>query len=257
MQLSNKDNEFLKTYDASKYERPSVTVDMLIFTVDLKGNLELLLIKRKHSPYEGAWALPGGFLDVGKDVSIEAAAARELKEETNLEGIHMEQLYTFGDMGRDPRTRVISVAYIAMLPAGICATAGDDAAEAKWYGVYLDEDGALSFDKKTETPDMQREKADIKLAFDHEKIIRMAIERMRGKISYVPIALEFLRNKNRFSIYELQKVYEAVLGRGMDIPNFRRSFKSSFINTGLVEETDEICREFSRRPSKYYRCKNN
>lgn len=261
MELSEKDNEFLKTYDAGKYEHPSVTVDMLIFTTDISGRLEILLIKRKRPPYQNAWALPGGFVNIDED--IDDAARRELEEETGLKNVHLEQLYTFGDVGRDPRTRVISVAYMAMVPRGtLHAKAGDDAADAKWFGVTLfnTSSGTLSFtseclvEKSKSFPDgIVTYWENIQIAFDHEKIIRTAIERMRGKIYYVPIAFEFIKDKNRFSLYELQKVYESILGKSVDTANFRRYFNSAFIKKGLAEETNEECVEFSRRPSKYYR----
>lgn len=237
--LSEKDKEFLKDYDASKYDRPSVTTDVLIFTTDIKGKLELLLIKRKHSPYQGCWAIPGGFVNM--DESLEEGARRELKEETSVEGVHMEQLYTFGDVGRDPRTRVISVAYMALVPKNmITVEAGDDAADAKWYGVSL-QDGKLEFSE------------DISLAFDHEKIITLALERLKGKLNYTTIAFNLLGDINRFSIYELQKVHEAILGKKLNAANFRRSFILNFLNKGYVEETGEICTEYNHRASKYYR----
>ena len=173
-QITEKDKEFLKSYDASKYERPSVTTDILIFTVDIKGELELLLIKRKRPPFQDCWAIPGGFVNM--DESLEEGAKRELKEETNVEGVHMEQLYTFGNVGRDPRTRVISVAYMALVPKNmITIQAGDDAADAKWYKVTL-EDGKPKFNE------------DINLAFDHEEIITVALDRLRGKLNYTTIA---------------------------------------------------------------------
>lgn len=238
-QITKKDEEFLKTYNADEYQHPSVTVDMLIFTADITGALEILLIKRKHPPYQDHWAIPGGFVNI--DESLEDAAARELQEETNLTNVHMEQLYTFGAVNRDPRTRVISVSYLALVPKGtLHAKAGDDAAEAEWYKVNL-VDGKLVFDK------------DIELAFDHEEIIKTAIERMRGKISYTPIAFDFLNDTQRFSIFELQKIYEAVLGKEMDPANFRRSFFLNYVNKGIAEDTGELCKEFSKRGSNYYR----
>ena len=240
--MTNVDREFLKNYNADEYEHPSVTADILICTADISGNLEILLIKRKRPPYQDCWAIPGGFLDTRTDASLDETAARELKEETNIEGIHMEQLYTFSAIDRDPRTRVISTAYLALVPRGsVNAVAGDDAAETGWYKVSL-EDGILSFDKP------------ITLAFDHEEIIKCAIERMRGKISYTPIAFNFLNNPQRFSIYELQKIYEAVLGNKLDAANFRRSFLMNYVKKGHVQETGEECKEYSHRASKYYRC---
>jgi len=237
--ITDKDREFLKTYDVSLYDRPSVTVDILIFTVDIRTGLKLLLIKRKHSPYEGCQAIPGGFVNM--DESLDDAAARELREETGIEGLHMEQLYTFGSVKRDPRTRVISVTYFALVPLDkLEFTAGDDAADAGWFDVALTENG-LRFGQ------------DVTLAFDHEDIIRLAIERLQGKLSYTDIALNLVKDKNRFSIYELQKINEAILNRELDAANFRRSFFMNYVNKGLAQETGEACREYSARASKYYR----
>lgn len=236
--LSKNDETFLKSYDVSKYERPSVTVDMLIFTVDIKGGLELLLIRRKNPPYKDCWAIPGGFVEMTE--SLDEAAARELKEETNIDGLHLEQLYTFGAVDRDPRTRVISVAYFSLVPKEkLKVKAGDDAADAAWYKISMDKD-ELKFDK------------DIELAFDHEDVIKLCIERIRGKLSYTDIAFNLLRDKQRFTIYELQKINEAILGRELNAANFRRSFIMNYINKGLAIETGEECREFSSRASKYY-----
>lgn len=235
---SKKDKEFLKTYDASRYERPSVAVDVLVFTVDLKKGLEIFLIKRNNPPFEGCWAIPGGF--AGMDESLEKAAARRLKEETGIKKLHMEQLYTFGEPGRDPRTRVISVAYIALAPKDKVNYSPADAADARWFGVNLSE-GRCIFD------------SDIQLGFDHEDMIKLAIERLRGKISYTDIALNLLDNRKRFTIYELQKIHEAILGKELNAANFRRSFIMNYVNKGLAEETGELCKEFSSRASRYYR----
>ncbi|HEX3015497.1 MAG TPA: NUDIX hydrolase [Desulfobacteria bacterium] len=143
MKVRNKqgltEEEFLARYDAGKYERPSVTVDMLIFAVnegygDLSSGAKLLMIKRGDHPCIGQWALPGGFVNMNE--SLAEAAARELKEETGLENVYLEQLYTFGDLGRDPRTRIISVAYLAVVDASVVnPQAGDDAADAQWFAV--------------------------------------------------------------------------------------------------------------------------
>src|SRR5258706_4686860 len=143
-------------YDASKYERPSVTVDVVMMSLR-QGDLHVLLIKRRSWPYEGMWAIPGGF--VNPDESLETAAKRELNEETGVEDVYLEQLYTFGDPGRDPRTRVITVVYFALLDSErLQVRAADDAAEVDWFPVY----------------DLPA------LAFDHEKILQYALERLRG-----------------------------------------------------------------------------
>lgn len=241
MEMTQKDAEFLKTYDAERYKHPSVTVDMLIFTIGSNGKLRLLLIKRKYPPFEGCWAVPGGFLEVEEDNSLDEAAARELKEETGIEGIYMEQLYTFGNKGRDPRTRVISVAYIAMIPEGMVSPkAGDDAAEAEWFEVCLGKDKKPVFSQN------------IRLAFDHEDIVATALDRMQGKISYTPIAFEFLSDKNRFTIQQLQKVHEAILNKSLDAANFRRSFFANYVNRDMAKETGEKNKDGRHRPSMYY-----
>src|SRR5512132_798215 len=132
----------------------AVTVDIVIFTLR-EGDLQVLLVKRKNPPFQGRWAIPGGFVEV--DESLEDAAARELREETGVEGMHIEQLYTFGDPGRDPRGRTVTVAYFALVPAAVAVQAGDDAAEAEWKSVY-------------HLPAM---------AFDHCDIVNYALKRLR------------------------------------------------------------------------------
>ena len=222
---SKKDKEFLKTYDPGSYDRPSVAVDVLVFTVDLKKGLEVFLIKRNNPPFEGCWALPGGF--AGIDESLEKAAARRLKEETGIKKLHMEQLYTFGEPGRDPRTRVISVAYIALAPKDKVGYSPGDAQDASWFGVSLME-GRVVFD------------SDIHLAFDHESMVKLAIERLRGKINYTDIALNLLDDKQRFTIYELQKIHEAILGKELNAANFRRSFIMNYVNKGVLIKSQQI-----------------
>lgn len=149
------------TYNVSKYERPSVTVDIAIFTSE-EDRRQVLLIKRGHWPFQNFWALPGGFIEM--DETLYAAALRELKEETGVTDVFLEQLYTFGDPGRDPRTRVITVVYLAVVPAGqVKPRAGDDAAEARWWPI----------DALPEN-----------LAFDHKDILQVAIKRLGELKSY-------------------------------------------------------------------------
>lgn len=213
--------EFLAAYKVREYPRPSVAPDLVIFTV-LDTDLKVLLIRRKGHPFRGFRALPGGFLNVkerpegeshapgwdqGED--LEAAAHRELAEETGLpEGsCYLEQLYTFGKAGRDPRTRVISVAYYALVRPTLAplVVAGDDADAADWVSVQ-----AL-FDSGE------------KLAFDHDEILRMAVQRIRGKIDYSPIAFDLV--PDTFTVNELREVYEAVKGRTYDPKTFHRKFR--------------------------------
>ncbi len=153
-----------------EYPRPSLTVDCILFGFD-EGELKVLLIRRSGEPFKGLWAFPGGFLDVDDDPSIEYAAKRELEEETGLTNVFMEQLYTFGDMGRDPRGRTISVAYFALIKlADYKVQPGSDASHAQWFGI-------------SEVPG---------LAFDHAKILQVALDRLKGKVRYQPIGFELL-----------------------------------------------------------------
>src|SRR5579863_8788490 len=166
-------------YDASKYERPSVTVDVVMMSLRQR-DLQVLLIKRRSWPYEGMWAIPGGFVNM--DESLETAAKRELEEETGVRDIYLEQLYTFGDPGRDPRTRVITVVYYALIDAArlsVPVRAADDAGEAEWFPLYR-------------LPD---------LAFDHAAIIDYTIQRLRGKLEYTNIGFQLLAPE--FTLSEL------------------------------------------------------
>src|SRR5512139_1017674 len=174
---------------ASDYLKPSVTVDVVIIT--LRGEeLQVLLVKRDVSPYKGKWAIPGGFVQL--DESLEAAARRELREETGLTDVYLEQLYTFGDPGRDPRGRVISVAYIALVPTPVAVEAGSDAREARWWPL-------------SKLP---------ALAFDHDRILQYALIRLRYKIEYSAAGFRLL--PERFTLSELQRAYEIILGEPLD-----------------------------------------
>lgn len=197
------DQNFLKKYDASIYPKPSVTVDIIICTI-MYEQLRVLLIKRKHPPYRDCWAIPGGFVDIEKNETLERAAARELQKETGLKNIYIEQLKTYGDPDRDPRTRVITVAYFALVPECLLRhqkiKAADDAKEAGWFKLW----------------DLPKS-----LAFDHSRILHDVYKRLRGKILYAPIAFEFV--PKAFTWSQLLSVYEAVLGE--EFPNFRRKMK--------------------------------
>lgn len=241
------EEEYLAQYKPSDYERPSVTVDMLIFTMNQNQRLAMLLIKRGGHPDRGKWAIPGGFVEM--EESLEGAAARELKEETGLEHIYLEQLYTFGDVHRDKRTRVISVAYLALVPANtLHYAAGDDAQDTCMFEIERSDRGLIL---RAMDRDLTLTEAD--LAFDHKDIIAKGLERLQSKVTYTDIALELLRDKEKFSIYELQIIHEVVTGTELDVANFRRSFKKKFIDTGRVEKLEEKCYDYSRKPSSYYR----
>lgn len=173
-----------------------VTVDIVIFTLR-EGSLQVLLVKRGVPPFEGHYAVPGGFIREGE--SLEEAALRELYEEAGVRNVFLEQLYTFGDPNRDPRGRVITVAYYALIASDkLSLVAGADAAEAQWAPV-------------NDLPP---------LAFDHRSILDYAIERLRNKLEYTTVGFQLLPEK--FTLGELQSVYEAILGRALDKRNFRR-----------------------------------
>jgi len=242
---SKEEKEFLAKYDASKFERPSVTADIVILTTDAEDELNILLIKRGGFPYKGCWAIPGGFLNVGKE-SIDEAAARELKEETGVDGVFLNQLYTFGDVGRDPRTTVITVAYTALVPKDMLnIKAGDDASDAKLFKIRYDVTGmVLSSGDLTITED--------DLAFDHEEIIRMAIKRLRNRIDYEDDAFSLLKDSKSFTVSELKKIHEAIKNRSLDLPNFRKMFFREYLDTGKVTELKDT-RPVKGKPTKLYR----
>jgi len=175
-----------------------VTVDVVMFTIR-EQQLQVLLVRRGIPPYEGQWAIPGGFVLEGE--GLEAAAARELEEETGVRDVYLEQLYTFGAPERDPRHRVISVAYYALAKLADALAAGTDAAEARWWSAA------------TPPP----------LAFDHDRILAYAIERLRNKLEYTTVGFQLL--PEAFTLTELQAVYEAILGRELDKRNFRRKIE--------------------------------
>jgi 8-oxo-dGTP diphosphatase len=192
---------------AYDFPRPSVTVDCVILGFDPSAGLQVLLIRRGAEPFVGTWALPGGFVRVSDDrdqgEDLEAAARRELEEETGTKISYLEQLFTFGAPGRDPRGRVISVAYMALVRASDHHVVGrDDAAEAEWFPV-----STLLAGRR-------------KLAFDHGEILRTGVTRLQGKVRYAPIGFSLL--PPTFTLSELQRLYEAVLLRPLDKRNFRR-----------------------------------
>lgn len=206
-------------------DQPAVTVDVLIFTVD-EDRLKVALIRRGIPPFQHHWAIPGGF--VLFDESLEDAARREVEEEAGVKDVVLEQLYTFGDPDRDPRTRVITVAYYALVPADrIHLSAASDAAEAAWFAV-------------DEVPP---------LAFDHAEILSRGIARLKSKIEYSNIAYGLL--PARFRLSELQRVYEAILGRPLD----KRNFRKKILSLNLVEDTGRIDRSGAHRPAQLYRFK--
>ena len=205
------------------YPRAALTVDCVVFGLD-EGDLKVLLIQRGLAPFEGCWALPGGFLRL--DETLEQAALRELREETGIEKVYLEQLYTFGDLDRDPRERVVTIAYYALVKLSdhrVCAAT--DARRAAWFCV--DDRPAL--------------------AFDHQRVVDMARERLRNKVRYQPIGFELLPHK--FTLRELQHLYEVVLDRPLD----KRNFRKKILGMDLLVELDEVERDVAHRAARLYR----
>jgi len=216
--------EDLSNYNADTYKKPSVTVDLLICTI-LNDELNLLLIKRKYPPFKDHWALPGGFVDIDREETLEQTANRELEEETGLKGIFVSQLKSYGDPRRDPRLRVITVAYYALVPYGKIPygkiRAQDDAKEVAWFSL-----------ERLVHPHFSEEKKP--LAFDHKIIITDLLKHLRDKMSVSPIAFELVPEK--FTWPNLQKVYEIVLGKKLVAPNFRQLIKARY---KIVEESSQ------------------
>jgi 8-oxo-dGTP diphosphatase len=222
-----------------EYPRPAVTVDVVLFAMRA-DDLAVLLVKRKGPPFKGCWALPGGFVD--EHEPLEKAAARELSEETGISGVALEQLGAFGDPGRDPRGHTVSVAYLAFVVAeSHRVEAGDDAAEAAYIPLR---ELVLSQEKA-------HGKTAKRLAFDHAKIVELARDRLRERMNE-PVrkkAFEFV--PPRFTLTELQRVYEAVFGRTLD----KRNFRARVLARGLVEPVAAARREGRHRPAQLYRWK--
>ena len=206
---------------ATPHSQPSVTVDVVIFTLR-SDDLQVLLVKRKAAPYARRWAIPGGFVNRGEPLA--AAARRELEDETGLRDVYLEQLYTFGDPKRDPRGHVITIAYIALVPAPLAVRAGSDAADARWWSVR----------------DLPA------LAFDHAHIIEYALTRLRYKLEYTAVGFQLL--PAAFTLSELQKAYEIILGVPLDKRNFRRKI----LEAQIIEETGAQ-RSGDGRPAMLYR----
>ncbi|MFO0788803.1 MAG: NUDIX domain-containing protein [Pirellulales bacterium] len=206
-----------------EFARPALTVDVVVFALDAE-ELRVMLIERDLKPFAGRWALPGGFVRV--DETLDAAARRELQEESGLKDIFLEQLYTFGDLDRDPRERVVTVAYYALVNlAGHEVQASTDARNAAWFPV-------------NDLPD---------LAFDHQRILSVAHDRVRSKVQYQPIGFELLPEK--FTLSQLQHLYEVILDRELD----KRNFRKKVLSMEIVKETNEIETDVSHRAARLYR----
>lgn len=208
------------------YPHPAVTTDVVLFTIR-EEKLKLLLVRRRNPPFQGMWALPGGFL--GMDEDLPDCALRELQEETGVTDVYLEQLYTFGRPGRDPRERVISVAYYGLAPSEkLPLTPGSDATEAAWFAY-----GELP-----------------PLAFDHREIVEKAHERLKAKLDYSTIAFQFLPPE--FTLGELQEVYEIIRQEPLD----KRNFRKWVLAHNLIEQTGAERRNGSHRPARLFRNKH-
>lgn len=207
-----------------EYPRPAVTVDCVVFGFDAsQPDLMILLIQRADPPFKDHWALPGGFVDI--DETVDTAAKRELEEETGMTDVFLEQLYTFGNLNRDPRGRTISVAYYALVAqASKHIQAASDAKSVQWFSVN---DLPL-------------------LAFDHQLIVQTGLQRIRGKVSYQPIGFELLPPK--FPLSALQALYETVLDTKLD----KRNFRKKILNMGILTELNEFQQDVAHRAARLY-----
>lgn len=205
-----------------EYPRPSLTVDCIIFGLDKSSRLKVLLIQRAKDPFKNHWALPGGFVD--ENETLEAAALRELQEETGVSDVFIEQLFTFGTPGRDPRGRVVTVAYYALINLAEHKIGADtDAQDVKWFPI-------------NELPP---------LAFDHAEILETAITRLRSKLRYQPVGFELLAEK--FTLTQLQKLYETILDKDLN----KRNFRTKILKMDILKE-ENILRGVAHRPAQLY-----
>ena len=205
-----------------EYPRPAVTVDCVIFGLDESQLLKVLLIQRAHAPFEGHWALPGGFVDMDED--LETAALRELEEETGVRDVFIEQLYTFGAPKRDPRGRVISVAYYALVNLSKHPVqAASDARKVEWFAI-------------DQLPP---------LAFDHQQVLSIAIQRLRAKVRYQPIGFELLPEK--FTLTQLQTLYETILGVSLN----KRNFRTRILKMNVLKKIEQQ-KGVAHRPAYLY-----
>lgn len=219
------EKEFLSSYNKNEYKKPSVAVDLLVFTVK-DDRLKIVLVRRSEHPFKDMLSLPGVF--VGINETLDEAAARGAREEAGLADIYFEQLYTWGDIDRDPRMRIISVSYLSLTPAEkLTLSAGSRTSSAELYDV----EELLSSDEE--------------LAFDHRRIIEYGRERIRNKTEYSRIAFEFLPKE--FTLPQLQRVYEILLGKPLYKANFRRRVAP------LIDETERMTSGDAHRPSRIYR----
>jgi 8-oxo-dGTP diphosphatase len=230
--ISKDEQEFLNAYDASSFEKPSVAVDTVILTVH-DNSLEVLLFKRLEHPFKDSWSLPGGF--VGIHESLDEAASRVLEQKGQLKGVFLEQLYTFGNVKRDPRMRIISVSYYALVEF-------EQVKESVNLGLFQ-----VNFDEKKNTVTIKDSaKKAHALAFDHAEILATAIKRIRGKLEYAPLGFELL--PERFTLRQLQEVHETILDKSLNKDSFRRKVLAS----GMIKATGKLETGKDFRPAELY-----
>ena len=273
MKNYNSEEEFLKDYDSSKYEKLSITTDILIFSVSdekddnyrklNKKHFSVLLVKRDNYPFKDKWCLPGGFIKIDED--IEDSAKRILASETNLHDIYLEQLYTFSNPKRDPRMRVVSTSYMALIDKNRLNE--QIPKNASWFNIMVLEDKKsinitldngneeikLKIGKTLKEKTTDRYKYDVlfndKLAFDHPLVIASGISRLKNKLEYTDIVFNMM--PEYFTLGDLQKVYEIILGKKLLDPAFRR------IIANKVEKTTKMQTGKGHRPSVLFKYKNN
>ncbi|MDH3306213.1 MAG: NUDIX domain-containing protein [Acidimicrobiia bacterium] len=230
------ESDFLASYDPTEFDRPSTAVDVALVTI-IDDQLRVLVLRRPDHPYRGSWQLPGGFVEI--DESLDQAAARVIADKAGLADTFIEQLYTFGAPDRDPRTRVITIAYYALvepdrlvdLPNGVELATIDVPWEGETGGpVALHLDGGA-----------------IEVAFDHEAIVGMVVQRLRGKLDYAPVGYELLPDE--FTLHDLQRIHETVLGRSLNKDSFRRRM----VATREIEGTGRRQTGVGYRPAELYR----
>lgn len=267
------EEEFLKNYDSSQFEKLSMTADTLIFSVadEEVGNyrklpekkFSVLLVKRNSYPFKDKWCLPGGFVRI--DETLDDAAKRILKTETNLKDIYMEQLYTFGDVNRDPRMRIVSVSYMALVDKN--RLKDHLSSNASWFTMHILEDEkeirvtfdntienfSITIEKKLKDQTTDRYEYIVKknsmLAFDHAKVIVSGISRLKNKVGYTDIVFNMMPED--FTLGELQQVYEVILDKKLLDPAFRRIIKDK------VVKTDKVKTSGGHRPSILFQYKKN
>ena len=206
-----------------EYARPALTVDAVVFGLD-DEDLKVLLVRRDIEPFKGKWALPGGFVRIGE--TLEEAVRRELREETGVAEVFLEQLYTFGATDRDPRERVVTVAYYALVKLSDHRIhAATDACDAAWFAVSEAQS----------------------LAFDHERILAAALERLKNKVRYQPIGFELL--PPQFTLSQLQRLYETILGTPLD----KRNFRKKILSMDFIVALDEVEKDVAHRAARLYR----